>query len=802
MKLRFLYLTLFCVVLILTVSTPGFAKDTWINVRSKNFFMIGNASEKEIRQVATKLEQFRETFRLLFPKAKFNQTIQTNVVVFKSDSAYRPFKPKRADGKPDDGIAGYFQPGEDLNYITLSTEGEKEDTYNTIFHEYVHFLLDTNFGKSEVPPWFNEGLAEYYSTFRIEDDQKVTLGGLENNHLYLLQQSQLIPLKTFFEIDNYSLHQNGNHSRSIFYAQAWALIHYLIQGNNGANTDAMNKFLNLVMNKVEPEKAFQQVFQYDYATMEKALKKYVSQSSYRVSLATFKNKLIFDTEMTTVPLAEAEANAYLGDLLYHTHEYDTAETYLQKAVALDADSSLANTSLGLVKMRQRKFDEAKKYLEKAIAGDQKNHFAHYNYAYILSREGMDEFGYVSKFAPETVKKMRESLQKAIAINPNFTESYHLLGFINLVNNENLEETVTFLKKALQLQPGNQEYAFIIAQIYMRQEKYAEAKELADKIYKTADEPDLRAKAQSLLNSLSQFEEKKAFYEKQQKELEDKGIRAPVLVKRTAEKPLTEAEVAKIKEENAINDLNRAVLKPKPDEKQVVGYLEKVACVKGEITYTVKTDTETFTFTTKDFSSLDLMSMIEEAQNMDFGCDAKVKDYLAVLNYRPATDPKAKSRGNLMAITFVPKFFRLKTEEEMKEARQVMIVEEEPTREIPPQVQEDMEKKRREAMLENIKQNLRTPLDGEKREIGIVDKIECSNNSIVFFARIGIQTLKLKAKSPQDVKIMSFTPDAGGLQFGCGVKLPPLPVVITYRPKDKDGGEMIALEFVPKSFKLD
>ncbi|HVE56391.1 MAG TPA: tetratricopeptide repeat protein [Pyrinomonadaceae bacterium] len=802
MKLRFLYLTLFCVVLILTVSTPGFAKDTWINVRSKNFFMIGNASEKEIRQVATKLEQFRETFRLLFPKAKFNQTIQTNVVVFKSDSAYRPFKPKRADGKPDDGIAGYFQPGEDLNYITLSTEGEKEDTYNTIFHEYVHFLLDTNFGKSEVPPWFNEGLAEYYSTFRIEDDQKVTLGGLENNHLYLLQQSQLIPLKTFFEIDNYSLHQNGNHSRSIFYAQAWALIHYLIQGNNGANTDAMNKFLNLVMNKVEPEKAFQQVFQYDYATMEKALKKYVSQSSYRVSLATFKNKLIFDTEMTTVPLAEAEANAYLGDLLYHTHEYDTAETYLQKAVALDADSSLANTSLGLVKMRQRKFDEAKKYLEKAIAGDQKNHFAHYNYAYILSREGMDEFGYVSKFAPETVKKMRESLQKAIAINPNFTESYHLLGFINLVNNENLEETVTFLKKALQLQPGNQEYAFIIAQIYMRQEKYAEAKELADKIYKTADEPDLRAKAQSLLNSLSQFEEKKAFYEKQQKELEDKGIRAPVLVKRTAEKPLTEAEVAKIKEENAINDLNRAVLKPKPDEKQVVGYLEKVACVKGEITYTVKTDTETFTFTTKDFSSLDLMSMIEEAQNMDFGCDAKVKDYLAVLNYRPATDPKAKSRGNLMAITFVPKFFRLKTEEEMKEARQVMIVEEEPTREIPPQVQEDMEKKRREAMLENIKQNLRTPLDGEKREIGIVDKIECSNNSIVFFARIGIQTLKLKAKSPQDVKIMSFTPDAGGLQFGCGVKLPPLPVVITYRPKDKDGGEMVALEFVPKSFKLD
>ncbi len=802
MKLRFFYLTLFCVVLILTVSTPSFAKDTWINVRSKNFFLIGNASEKEIRQVATKLEQFRETFHLLFPRAKFNQTIQTNVVVFKSDSAYRPFKPKRADGKPDDFIAGYFQPGEDLNYITLSTEGEKEDTYGTIFHEYVHFLLDTNFGKSEVPPWFNEGLAEYYQTFQIKDDQKVYLGNLQDNHLLLLQQNKLMPLKTFFEIDNYSLHQNGNHSRSIFYAQAWALIHYLIQANNGANAGNMNKFLSLVMNKVEPEKAFQQVFQTDYAMMEKTLKKYVEQRSFVGTLFTLPQKLVFEGEMTTVPLSEAEANAYLGDLLYHTHEFENAETYLQKAIALDANSSLANTSLGLVKMRQRKFDEAKKYLEKAIAGDQKNHFAYYNYAYILSREGMDEFGYVSKYPPEAMKKMRDSLQKAIAINPNFTESYHLLGFINLVNNENLDESLVFLKKALQLQPGNQEYAFIIAQIYMRQEKYAEAKELAEKLAKTADEPSLRTNAQNLLNSLARFEEQKASYQKQIDDLEDKGIRQPVLIRKTAEKPLTEAEIAKIKEENEINNLNRAITKSKPDEKQTVGYIEKVACVKGEVIYSIKTETETFTLSAKDFSSLNLMSMIEEAQNMDFGCDAQVKDYLSVLTYRPNTDAKAKSRGNLVAIAFVPKFFRLKTEEELKQAREVIIVEEEPTTEISPQVQEEMEKKRREAMLEGLKQALRQPLDGEKRELGIVEKIECSNSTITFFVKTDTQTLKLKTKSMQSVKLSAFTPDAGQMQFGCGVKPPPIPAIITYRPKDKDGGEIVALEFVPKSFKLE
>ena len=171
MNKRFNFLTLFCVCLFVFANQVA-AKDTWINVRSKNFNLIGNASEKDIRGVATKLEQFRETFRQLFPKARFNASIETNVVVFKNDSSYNPFKPKRANGKADKWIAGYFQSGEDLNYITLSTDGDKEDAYGTIFHEYVHFLLDTNFGKSEVPPWFNEGLAEFYQTFKIEKRSK------------------------------------------------------------------------------------------------------------------------------------------------------------------------------------------------------------------------------------------------------------------------------------------------------------------------------------------------------------------------------------------------------------------------------------------------------------------------------------------------------------------------------------------------------------------------------------------------------------------------------------------------------
>src|SRR6266446_7707255 len=144
------------------------AKDTWTSVRSKSFLLMGNANEKEIRQVGIRLEQFREVFSRLFPQINFRSPVPTTVVVFKSDSSYRPFKPSA-------NTAGYFQAGPDVNYITLTTEVHGEqDPFNVIFHEYTHLLVNNTVGN--VPVWFNEGLAEYYSTFSISDDKKIVLG--------------------------------------------------------------------------------------------------------------------------------------------------------------------------------------------------------------------------------------------------------------------------------------------------------------------------------------------------------------------------------------------------------------------------------------------------------------------------------------------------------------------------------------------------------------------------------------------------------------------------------------------------
>ncbi|HEX8723719.1 MAG TPA: DUF1570 domain-containing protein, partial [Pyrinomonadaceae bacterium] len=216
---------------LLLAAQAAAAKDTWTSVRSQNFFLVGNAPEKEIRQVATRLEQFREVFTRLFPGVTFNTPVPTTVVVFKSDSSYKPFKPV-ADGKTV-AVAGYFQPGEDVNYITLTTERGAESPFSTIYHEYVHLLVENSLGRGAVPAWFNEGLAEYYSTFAVEDDRKVHLGLLIDHHIYRLREQKLMPLAQLFAVTQYSLDRNKHETRGLFYAEAWALMHYLILGNDG-----------------------------------------------------------------------------------------------------------------------------------------------------------------------------------------------------------------------------------------------------------------------------------------------------------------------------------------------------------------------------------------------------------------------------------------------------------------------------------------------------------------------------------------------------------------------------------------
>ncbi|HEY0169754.1 MAG TPA: tetratricopeptide repeat protein [Pyrinomonadaceae bacterium] len=639
------------------------AKDAWTGVRSQNFYLVGNASEKEIRQVATRLEQFRDVFKRLFAQVNFSSPVPTTVIVFKSDGSYKPFKPV-ADGKTV-AVAGYFQPGEDVNYITLTTERGSDNPYSTIYHEYVHLLVNNSLGKGSVPAWFNEGLAEYYSTFAIEEDRKVHLGKFVDYHLYRLREQKMLPLSQLFAVDHHSLERNRHDVRSLFYAQSWALVHYLILGNEGRRLPQLGQFLALSRQGVATEEAFKRAFQTDTAGMEKELQKYVQGRTFQSKVATFEQKLEFDSQMTAAPLTEAEAEGYLGDLLLHINRPDDAAARLERALRLDPGLTMARASLGMTRLRQKRYDAAKEELREAVASGAQSYLAHYYYAYALSREGTREDGYrPGGYAPELAKEMRESLRKAISLRPDFPESYHLLGWINLVTGEELEASAALLRRALAMAPGNQHYALVLAQIYLRQERFDQARQAAEPLTHEGTEPGLRATAQSVMAAIKNYEEQVKQYKARREEFE-RGVAGgePRPGAREGAKEVDPPEKAARSHEEAAADamfeaLGEALRKPEAGETRVRAALTRIECGAKGLVFVFKAGARTLRLASAGFNGLHIVAFTRDA-GAELSCGALKSETPSVVTYRAAADARSRTDGALVALEFVPAGFQLK-----------------------------------------------------------------------------------------------------------------------------------------------
>lgn len=448
-KKLLIFLSLFCALCSFNVAAQ--AKENWIKVNSKNFTLLGNTTESEIRKVATRLELLREVFAQISPNTRLNASVPTTVLVFQTDDSYQPFKPKRPDGKTQENIAGYFLTSTDGNYITMTTELHGVDPFHVIFHEYVHFLVNNNL--SNVPLWLNEGLAEYYSTFQASDNnRKLRLGAPIEWHLQALQSRGLLPLKTLLAVDENSPHYNERSKAGIFYAESWAFVHYLMLENNMERRPQLVRFLSRLNAGISLETNFRQSFGVDYAAMEAELDGYIKRFRFPVMDITVEKPIDYEKEMQSARATEAEVQYRLGDLLLHARRPDDAERYLQKALALEPGSADTLVALGSTRYRQERYEEAKKFFRQAIEADARNYLAHYYYANCLWQQGQPEkavesYRQAAQLKPELAYLHRqlafaygqlrrdaeavESYTQAFRLEPRSTEIYLSRSYLNL-----------------------------------------------------------------------------------------------------------------------------------------------------------------------------------------------------------------------------------------------------------------------------------------------------------------------------------------------------------------------------------
>ena len=131
-------------------------------------------------------------------------------------------------------------------------------------------------------------------------------------------------------------------------------------------------------------------------------------------------------------------------------------------------------------------------------------------------------------------------------------------------------------------------------------------------------------------------------------------------------------------------------------------------------YAVRTESESFTLSSKDFQGLTFASYVTDQGSAEIGCNANVAAFKAVLSYRPKTVAKNPSRGEMVSIEFVPADFRF-MDTSVDTAAVVVAIDPSERSDIesddPPVIdpREDYNTQRRNAMMDHIKESLRKPM---------------------------------------------------------------------------------------------
>src|SRR5262249_43109772 len=108
--------------------------------------------------------------------------------------------------------------------------------------------------------------------------------------------------------------------------------------------------------------------------------------------------------------------------------------------------------------------------------------------------------------------IRKELIRTLELNPRFIEGYHLLGFVNLVENVDIDDSIKLLQNALSISPGNENVNFILGQLYLRKKDFDTARKIIEPLATTANTAQMRTSAENMLNQINNAAESWARYQ--------------------------------------------------------------------------------------------------------------------------------------------------------------------------------------------------------------------------------------------------------------------------------------------------
>src|SRR5712692_6101655 len=480
-------------VALLLLPHSAVAADNWIEVRSPHFTVQSNAGEKEARKVADQFEQIRNMFHSAFSSMRVDPAQPIVILAAKNENTLKLFLPEEWEVKGHIHHAGMYQPAQDKDYVVLRLDTEGDNPFHTLYHEYTHALLRLNF--SNLPLWLNEGLAEFFGNSTL-GDKEIKTGTIDPGHLYLLNQSKLIPIEALLEVDNNSPYYNETNRASVFYAESWAVVHFLMLDEDARQKQMLKNFLSAWGKSGNQVDAAREAFG-DLKQFGKKIEAYSRQGSFRIGIVKA-GQGAAEKRYAVRSVSAGEALATRGDFFTHHNRVEQAQPILEEALKTEPNLPFAHEALGYYHYRRHETEEADKEMVEAIKLGAAGFASQYFHGFFLMQKG----GY----GGESAKEATGILEKAVQLNPEFAPGFEALAQAYSHSPETQKQAVNAGIKAVQLDPGQLAYSINLAYLLLNNSRFSEARIMAQRILAAATNAGEKEMAANMLQHIQQAEE--------------------------------------------------------------------------------------------------------------------------------------------------------------------------------------------------------------------------------------------------------------------------------------------------------
>jgi tetratricopeptide (TPR) repeat protein len=612
---------------------PTTSEAAWTRLLTEHFTFVGDAPERAIRDIAQRMEHFTDVLKAVLPNAGEGTPVPTVVIVFADNKSFTPFKP-HYQGKPVE-LAGYFQPGTASNYIAMLL-AQEDYALRIAFHEYTHAVTANTL--SNLPVWLMEGLAQFYEmTADRGGGRRALIGAVPPEHIAILRQLPFMPLDQLMAVDHASPVYNEGNRRGLFYAESWAVVHYLTLGTR-ARDGQLARYLTLLASDTPHADAFQQAFQTDPRTLEREVREYVRLFAFpAVDLTLGDSNKDDRTGGRPERVQDWEAQGYLGDLLAHMSDRaDDARTYLERLTEAHPDSARALSALGGLYIRDGKADQGMPLLERAADAAPDDALVQTMFARALAERLRIDAAVGDPEA--SVVKVQTVVTRALALDARSADLNALAGYVELFRGDDLARAKTLMLEAVRLAPAREDYRFMLVDIYARQREFERATSLLGLLLAQGSTREIRERVRSKLADVAALRNSNG--------VPRLAVGAPPP---SAPEARSRPEPPRPTDPGGrfVPDLRPAA----PDESRIVGLFKSVECGPGTVTLILDTPAGLLRLTAPTFDQIELISYRADAPKL-VQCGAIEPAQRVLATFREA-GVKAPGKAEAVAIELLP-----------------------------------------------------------------------------------------------------------------------------------------------------